>query len=325
MNVPVLLVIFNRPELTRRALAAFRRVRPKTLLIVADGPRSAAESAICAQTRDVISEIDWECSVRTNYADENLGCGIRVHTGLDWAFAQFEELIVVEDDCVPTDSFFSFCAELLAHYRDDERVMHIGGFNLQPTSPVTNHSYYYSKYTLASGAWATWRRAWRFYDASLASWPVAKSEGLVENWCDDPYERKYWSEIFDRMHRGAPDVWDYQWNYACWIQNGFAILPSVQLATNIGFGADATHTKSPIPSLMLPPGEIDRIEHPPFMIRNREADAYVFENNFGGGAMRRDDSSGARLRRRMGPILRPLRVLKRVVGYANRQFRSMND
>jgi hypothetical protein len=322
LTPPVLLIIFKRPEHTRRALAAIRRVRPKILLVAADGPRDGDETVLCAQAREVIEGVDWDCTVLKNYSDRNLGCGVRVHTGIEWAFSKFEELIVLEDDCIPTGSFFSFCEELLAYYRDDERVMHIGGFNLQPTNPVTSHSYYFSKYTLASGAWATWRRAWRFYDAKLASWPAAKSEGVIESWCSDRYERSYWSEVFDRMYQGAPDVWDYQWNYACWTQNGLAILPSVPLATNVGFGAGATHTKSPIPGLMRAPGEIDRIDHPPFMVRNCEADAYVFENSFGGGAMKQADSSGARLRRRLGPILGPLRALKRIVGLAGRQRRS---
>ena len=322
MSPPVLLIIFNRPEHTRRALAAIRPSRPSTLLVVADGPRSAAEASLCAETRDVIAEVDWDCAVLKNYSEKNLGCGIRVHTGIDWAFSQFEELIVLEDDCIPTPSFFAYCAALLEYYRDDERVMHIGGFNLQATTPVTSHSYYFSKYTIASGAWATWRRAWKFYDAKLSSWPAAKSKGVIESWCNDRYEQGYWGEIFDRMFRGAPDVWDYQWNYACWVQNGLAILPSVQLATNIGFGPDATHTKSPIPSLMCAPGEIGQIDHPPFMIRNREADTYIFENSFGGAALKQADSLRAKVRRRLGPLLWPLRSVKKVVGIARRQNRT---
>jgi hypothetical protein len=270
----------------------------------------------------VISEIDWDCTVLRNYSDQNLGCGVRVHTGIDWGFSQFEELIILEDDCIPTASFFSFCGELLAFYRHDERVMHIGGFNLQAKTPVTNNSYFFSKYTLASGAWATWRRAWRFYDAKMATWPAAKSAGVIRNWCNDPYEIRYWSDIFDRMYKGAPDVWDYQWNYACWIQNGLAILPSVQLATNVGFGVDATHTKSPITSLIRAPGEVGRVEHPPFVSRNDEADSYVFESSFGGGDMKRADSVRAKLRHRLGPFLWPLRAVKKLVRSANRQSRS---
>ena len=182
MSPPVLLIIFNRPEHTRRALAAIRRVRPRSLLVVADGPRSAAEATLCARTRDVISEVDWDCTVLRSYSEKNLGCGIRVHTGIDWAFSQFEDLIVLEDDCIPDPSFFSFCEQLLEYYRDDERVMHISGNNFQPDQPSTSYGYYFSKYTHAWG-WATWRRAWKHFDWALEHWPELRNErhgsGLV--------------------------------------------------------------------------------------------------------------------------------------------------
>jgi len=321
MNVPVLLVIFNRPDLTRRALAAIRRVRPRTLLVVADGPRSAAEAALCAQTRDVISEVDWDCTVLTNYADENLGCGIRVHTGIDWAFSQFEELIILEDDCIPDPSFFSFCAQLLEYYREDKRVMHISGNNFQPEQPSTSYGYYFSKYTHAWG-WATWRRAWKHFDWTLKQWPELKKSGMIRGWCEDLNEQRYWTEIFDRMYAGAPDIWDYQWNCSCWAQNGLTIIPTVNLVSNIGEGPDATHTKELGPYLNRPVHSIGSVEHPPFMIRDCEADAYTFANNFGGAAMKASDSWSAKLGVTLWPMLWPLRVLKRVVGYANRQIRS---
>ncbi len=321
MTPPVLLTVFNRPEHTRRALAAIRRAQPRVLLIVADGPRDADEVELCRETREVVEAVDWECDVRKEYSAVNLGCGLRVHTGIDWALSQFEDVIVLEDDCIPTVSFFPFCETLLEFYRRDERVMHIGSFNFQVTNPVTDYSYYFSKYPLASGAWATWRRAWRHYEPTLASWPASKKAGLVQSWCDDPHEQRYWTEIFDRMHEGATDVWDYQWNYTCWVRNGLAILPSVQLATNVGFGSDATHTKTEIASLVRPPGEIHRIEHPPFMIRNFEADAYVFENSFGGGAMRKVESGSAKVRRRLRQWLRPLRAARNIPRAARRQDR----
>jgi len=93
LSTPVLLIIFKRPEHTRRVLEAIRRVRPSTILVAADGPRTAEESLRCAQTRDVIAGIDWDCTVLENYSDQNLGCGIRVHTAIDWALSQFESKV----------------------------------------------------------------------------------------------------------------------------------------------------------------------------------------------------------------------------------------
>ncbi len=321
MAPPVLLIIFKRPEHTRRALAAIRRVRPKTLLVAADGPRTGDEAALCAQARAVIEGVDWDCTVLTSYAERNLGCGIRVHTALDWALSRFEDVIVLEDDCIAEPSFFDFCEELLERYRNDGRVMHISGNNFQSAHPDPACSYYYSKYTHAWG-WATWRRAWMRFDWAMERWPELKQKGIVEEWCDDPYEQRYWTDIFDQMHRGAPDVWDYQWNFCCWAHNGLSILPAVNLVSNIGDGPDATHTKDPGPFLNRPTSPIGPLRHPPSVARNHAADAYTFAHNFGGDALKAADSPRARFRARLGPLLGPLRAAKRLARIVGRRTPS---
>ena len=312
MHTPVLLIIFKRPELTRRVLRSIAAAKPSTLLVAADGPRGEFEAEACAQTRAVISEIDWPCNVITNFADKNLGCGIRVYTAIDWALSIFQEVIILEDDCVPNPSFFTFCEELLATYRDDERVMHISGNNFVDRASASPYSYRFSKYTHAWG-WATWRRAWQYFDWSVSRWPELQAAGILDACCSDPYEREYWRPIFDRMHEGAPDVWDYQWNLACWSQSGLAVLPNVNLVSNIGFGEDATHTKDDNEFLSRPTAAIDEIRHPPYVVRDAAADAITFDRNFGGAEMKARDSREARLRRQLDPVLRPLRGVKRLL------------
>lgn len=309
MSAPVLLIIYKRPDLTRRALEVIAAAQPFRLFVAADGPRSAAEAEACRAARAVVDDFT-ACEVVRNFADENLGCGIRVHTAIDWAFTLAEELIILEDDCLPNASFFRFCNEMLAVYRDDERVMHISGDNFVGPAASGPYSYYFSKYTHASG-WATWRRAWRHFDWTIAGWPALKRAGIVEAWCSDPYERRYWTAMFDRLHGGDREVWDLQWNLACWSQDGLAILPAVNLVLNDGWGPDATHTKSP---LAWPAAEeLGEIEHPSYVVRSVAADAITFDRNFGGAEMRAHDSPQARLRRRIAPLLGPARLFKRAL------------
>ncbi len=310
IQTPVLLVIFKRPQLTRRAIRAIAAARPATLLIAADGPRGDFEAALCEEARAVISEVDWPCTVITNFSDTNLGCGVRMHTAITWAFTLSEEVIILEDDCVPNPSFFSFCEELLAYYRTDERVMHVSGNNFVGSKSLNPYSYYFSKYTHAWG-WATWRRAWQHFDWSMRQWPELRDAGLLETCCRDPYERDLWRSTFDQMHQGAPDVWDYQWNFACWSQSGLVVIPSVNLVSNIGFGDDATHTKSESGVLSLPTFAMDEIHHPPFVVRDESADAITYDRNFGGAESKARNTPKARLRRSLEPALRQLRRLKR--------------
>lgn len=318
MSVPVLLVIFNRPELTRRALEAIARVKPQTLLVAADGPRFPEEVSLCEQTRDLIRNIDWDCQVHTNFAETNLGCGIRVYTAIDWALSQFEELIILEDDCIPSMSFFRFCEELLAYYRDDQRVMHISGNNFQFGNNPAPYSYYFSKYFHVA-SFATWRRAWKHFDWRIDQWPIMKKNRLVESVCSDPYEQQYWTNIFDTVFKGRPDIWDYQWTFACWAQNGLSIIPSTNLVTNVGYGIDATHTKDLIPTLNLPYVEIQEIQHPPLVTRNYLADEFTFLNNYGGNALRQANKWQAKLRKKLRFISLPLRGIRKVWRLVNSQ------
>lgn len=321
-ETPILLIVFKRPELTRRVLRGIAAVHPKILLIAADGPRFEEERSLCDQTRKVIEQgVDWECDIRTNYAESNLGCGTRVYTAIDWAMEQFEELIILEDDCVAEPSFFGFCEALLSKYRNDTRVMHISGDNFQQNQPTTHNGYYFSKYTHVWG-WATWRRAWRYFDWHMRSWPEMRAAGLVDQWCEDSYERTYWTQLFDQMYEGAPGVWALQWTYCVWAQNGLAVLPSVNLVSNIGYGPSAAHTQAESPSMNLPTRPLTTITHPDCLLRNAQADLYTFEHHFGGAAMRGANSPGHRFLRAIRPATLPLRVARRLWRNRPKQIRS---
>src|SRR5882672_10898679 len=192
ITVPVAFLIFNRPDLTEKVFNAIAAAKPPKLLVVADGPRSAEEAEKCAKARAVLERINWPCELLTRFAERNLGCGPNVSRGLSWVFSQVEEAIILEDDALPVPSFFDFCQTLLERYRDDERIMHVGGTNVQGGQSRTNYSYYFSKYNHGC-AWATWRRAWKYYDYEMKTWPEFKESGLLEDICENEFEVSYWT------------------------------------------------------------------------------------------------------------------------------------
>ena len=279
LETPIALSIFNRPELTARVFEAIQRARPRQLLVIADGPRvdRPGEQEAVTQTRKILERVDWPCEVKTNFSPTNLGCKTRMATGLTWAFEQAEELIVLEDDCLPDPTFFSFAQSLLRRYRDNPRVMMISGDNFQP-GPTSSNSYYFSRWAHIWG-WASWRRAWKHYDLEIESWPADKINGSLAKSVDSPAEYQYWSNVFDQVHQGQIDTWDFSWAHAMWKQNGLAILPEVNLVTNLGFSDSATHTIDPSSKLAnLPTGSINQIVHPSDIRRNVAADVFTWKN-----------------------------------------------
>jgi hypothetical protein len=281
LTTPVAFLIFNRPDTTARVFEAIRQAKPPKLLVVADGPRPDRPDDVekCKAARAIIDKVDWDCAVLTNYSDLNLGCKNRVSSGLDWVFSLVEEVIILEDDCLPHPSFFRFCQDLLDYYRDDERIMAISGDNFQLGRKRTEYSYYFSRYNHIWG-WASWRRAWQYYDVKMRLWQEIRDCNWLEYILGEGQSVKYWTKIFQSAYDGKIDTWGYRWTFACWIQNGLTILPNVNLVSNIGFGADATHTSRAIQSVVNNPvREMSfPLQHPPFITRHFEADRFTWEN-----------------------------------------------
>lgn len=242
MKSPVAFLIFRRPDQTRRVFAEIARARPPHLLVVADGPRNEAERAACEKTRAVIRAIDWPCRVETDFASENMGCRRRVSSGLNWVFSRVDEAIILEDDCLPAPSFFAFCDELLGRYRHDPRVGHIGGTDHNRGGPRGSGSYYASRYTSIWG-WATWRRCWSRYDVNLGAWPQMKAAGGHMGLFSTPEEARHFAYVWDEIRAGTLDTWDAQWLFCCLTQGFASLVPNGNLITNIGFHAEATHTR----------------------------------------------------------------------------------
>lgn len=277
METPVVLIIFRRPHTTQRVLEAIRQAQPKQLFVIADAPRpqKAGEAEKCAETRQLIETIDWDCQVYRDYADQNLGSFKRVPSGLDWVFSQVDRAIILEDDCLPDLSFFAFCEELLDRYAEDDRIFTVAGNNFQFGRPPLSTSYYFSRYHHSWG-WATWKRAWHYFDWSMAYWPEVKEQQLLKAVFGDRRALNYWETIFQAVYENHIEAWDYRWTLSCWLQNALHILPSVNLVSNIGFGEDASHTTSAThPHANLPTQPMTfPLTHPELMIRDAEADDF---------------------------------------------------
>ncbi len=271
LTTPVAFLIFNRPETTARVFAEIARARPPQLLIVADGPRPdrRRDAEQCAAARALVEQIDWDCQVLRNYADSNLGCKRRVSSGLDWVFQNVEEAIVLEDDCLPHPSFFRYCQELLERYRHDSQVMQICGFNAVHDKQRTPYSYYFSRFGPIWG-WASWRRAWKYYDVEMKLWPTVKEDRAHRWFCDSDQEVTWRLDLYDRIYRGELDTWDFQWGFAKMVRSGLSVVPHGNLIINLGFGGDSTHTADSNATLarLQHAGLEFPMKHPPYMCRN---------------------------------------------------------
>ncbi|HNY63379.1 MAG TPA: nucleotide-diphospho-sugar transferase [Bacteroidales bacterium] len=247
-DIPVLFVIFNRPDTTERVFQEIRKRQPKYLYVAADGPRLNRPDDIvkCEETRAVIKQVDWDCELKLLFREENLGCGPAVSGAITWFFDQVEMGIVLEDDCLPHPDFFPYCQELLLKYKDVDQVKWISGSNINVKDKNLDSSYYFSAYNHVWG-WASWKRVWQDYHYDLNDFDKKEVYAKIDNYFDSLGARCYWKNRFliirskkVALKRGI-NTWDYQATFSIWMKDGLTILPQNNLIKNIGFGEDATH------------------------------------------------------------------------------------
>lgn len=245
LSTPIVLIIFNRPDTTRRVFEAVRRARPEKLFIIADGARSdrPGEAEKCTEVRTIIEQVDWDCELHKEYSDINLGCKKRVSSGLNKAFKEVDRAIILEDDCLPNPSFFLFCEELLGRYQDDERIMSITGTNLLHEWESNRQSYHFSYYFNCWG-WATWRRAWSLYDVEMKLWQVPVVQARVRDVIADDQQFFNRKRFLDDTYGGRIDSWAFPFFFACLRNSGLTVTPSLNLVKNIGHSPDASRTKN---------------------------------------------------------------------------------
>lgn len=264
-DIPILLIIFTRLDTTKKVFQKIREVKPKQLFIAADGPRleKIGESEKCDIVRNwVLSAIDWECDVKTLFRDKNIGCGRGVSSSIDWFFDNVDYGIILEDDCVPSVSFFSYVKELLEKYKNEKKVWQICGHNTMGISKLRNNVSYSFVPIQACWGWATWKNRWDNFKYDISN----EDKNLLKKnpYFNKKYRRDYWFSIFDKMTDDVKDVWDYQWTYRILKNKGYCAIPSCNLIENIGFGNDSTHfvDSNKDSSFHVFVHEMDNILHP---------------------------------------------------------------
>lgn len=288
-TVPVLFLVFNRIKATKLVFEQIKKSKPSELYIASDGPRSLHEKEVVYEIRNwIIENIDWECNIKTLFRDNNLGCGKSVSNAITWFFDNVEMGIILEDDCLPNDSFFSFCSDLLIKYQYDSRIMHVSGTNLNTIecSNYNSNSYFFSKYVNIWG-WATWKRAWDKYDFDIKGFENFRKKNSLSqvlSYLPAYVNRlKWYSEVMNiSIRKKGLDTWDYQWCFTCISNSGLSIVPEKNLIKNIGFDELATHTKEfnilfskESESIFFP------LSHPDRILIDKEKDLQYEKRQFG--------------------------------------------
>ncbi|WKA50211.1 hypothetical protein QWY22_15075 [Planococcus liqunii] len=291
---PVALIFFNRPHTLEKVFNEIKIARPSKLFLIQDGARedNINDKKNIEKCLEIVEDIDWECEVYKNYSEKNLGCGVRPFTGIDWVFSKVDRAIILEDDCIPSQSFFYFCSELLEKYLNDNRIFLITGMNMELETTDCRDSYFYG-FSGTNWGWASWRRCWSNMDYNL---DFVKDNEVLKKLSmklerDSGKKGLKEIEIFKKTNALIKEgknisYWDVQWQATRYLNNQLSIIPAKNLITNIGVGEGATHAPTYVSKKRKKKEDLqfffnDRYEitfplkHPKYMIQNIEYDKKV--------------------------------------------------
>lgn len=248
-NTPILLILFNRPQYIDKQFEILSLLAPQQLYVALDGPRenNYKDELLCTEVKQkVLQKVFWDCNLNIKESRVNLGCKNGPISALNWFFNLVDEGIILEDDCLPSISFFNFASSMLFKYRYNEKIFAISGCNYGLHEYSTSYSY--SRYMNPWG-WATWRTSINQITYNLNDWKDSDKLNLLRkkigNGIFDVDHKwfKFWINIFDQLsNKTFNSAWDYHWIYHIFMNNKYIVIPSKNLVSNNGFGVDATHT-----------------------------------------------------------------------------------
>ena len=241
-DIAVLLLFFTRNDTFQKVFDEVRKARPSKLFLFQDGPRGERDMAGIEACRQIVSDenIDWECEVHRNYQEKNLGCMIAGHTSHKWAFSLADKCMVIEDDVVPSQSFFPFCKEMLDRYEHDERITMISGFNIDEVTPDIPYDYFYTSAFCIWG-WASWRRVVDKWDSAYSflddEFSMRQLDALIRQ---RGYRKSFIKMCKDHRDSGHPQFESVFWSTMLF-NSGLAIMPTKNMINNIGATDDSAH------------------------------------------------------------------------------------
>ena len=241
-EIPILLIVFNRPDKTKKMLEILKILKPKNLFVSADGPRNNNKNDIvlCEEVRQLVNNINWDCKLKTKFSTENLSLKKNVIQSINWFFNNVDQGIILEDDCLPSLNFFDFCEKLLIKYQHEDKIMQINGCNGGLDYEDTNNaSYFFSKINTTWG-WASWKRAWKKFDENFEHYKLNEDKGVILNYYEDPEITNWMKVYFEKSITNVDNIWSTNWAYTILKNDGLCISPLKNLVENIGFDESAT-------------------------------------------------------------------------------------
>ena len=277
LDIPVLIIFFNRPNMLKKVFEQVKIVKPSKLYLYQDGPRKNRLDDMdnIQRCREIVDDVDWECEVFTMYQENNVGCDPSEYIAQKWMFSSETMGIILEDDDVPSQSFFYFCKELLIRYEKDTRINMICGMNNLETYDCP-YDYVFTTSETITG-WASWKRVIDEWEPKVSFVNNSYYEKIYLNTFNSQFNAKEILERYKEQNEEGIAYYESILSSSAKMGSRLNIVPTKNLISNIGNEGESTHGGSSID--VLPKGirsifnmktyEYDfPLIHPPYVIED---------------------------------------------------------
>lgn len=242
---PVILFVYNRPEHTRKTIEALKNnllARDTELFIFSDAAKNDAERKNVEKVRKYIKTLDGFKSITVIEREENLGLATSILSGVTEIINQNRKIIVLEDDLITSTLFLNYMNYYLNHYKKEQKVFSITGFNYPESLLHIPNKYPYSiyfGYRCMSWSWATWINRWNKVD-----WEVKDYDKCIKDKKSKKHFNRGGEDLSDMLRsqlENKIDSWAIRWCYAQSKSDAYCVYPVKSLVSNIGFDDTGVH------------------------------------------------------------------------------------
>jgi hypothetical protein len=242
---PIALFVFKRPQETLQTLEHLARnpeFAESELFVFSDAPRNQAEQEAVHATRALLHSRKWNPRTTIIEHTQNQGLAKSVIAGVTQLAESHGRVIVFEDDLLTSSGTLRYFNEALDRYQNRDQIMQISGHTISvPNLGLPTDSFFMPLTT--SWGWATWSRAWKYFDRQTPGWERLRTDSNLR-YRFDMDGSYFYSEMLEKQHAGLVDSWAVCWRWSMFQRQGLTLYPCRTLIKNIGFGEGATHTNS---------------------------------------------------------------------------------
>ena len=273
-KLPVLLIAFNRFEYTEKVISVLFKYQPSKLYLAMDAPQDEDDRAIQNRIIELVSKGFSDSKLLLIRAESNQGTGLFIPDAIT-KFFEFEEFgIILEDDCVPTLTFFDYCQQLNSRRENTPQIMAICGSNLF-TNGEQGDAYCLGTFFVPWG-WATWREKWENFDRKEGNLDLIEKE-INRRWYTSDKLRNFMAQYIENATKPESRVWTGFWLCSMIRADGVIATPDTNLVTNIGFQGHGVNASTKLQRIFT--RESFEIHKPIFHESNR-SDLLALENKY---------------------------------------------